>query len=401
MTACAPSRPMRDFQLRMTCATDRVRSTGGRLLLVVAFPCQALLMGCQPPPTVTTARKANGITVVLEEIAYPRDGGRGVSRQLHLKALGFPVNEKLGAMLFPEDSPCHAKAHVIDDVRILDDQTVLAFFTSLESPCGYGRLAKISMDGWKLKLTRIDLPTRISELEDRYAGSVRQFGFAKGQEVVYAYADGEEMLAALRDMKARWVFVTAVNGPDNMAVNVEAQRAFAVDLSDGSLRDLGLGEVVRVLRDGTVALVWRLVLSDPRRAYVEYRAVGLTDGKVLDVARMDLVCFEIASQELKEKESYDLANREHYAELERRLAVAAADAQRTLCPQDCAKGDNSPVAGTDRKDLILSARNYALSSVLTSEHVKADLNDAKLILTYSDQVRRKPNCRPQTESPAR
>lgn len=233
------------------------------------------------------AGNPDGIEIISDSRHYPTESGRHYYRTTRLRVRGRSVDaEEMSRSLFPnEHDVCASPFYTIRDIRLLQDGSALALFSKSEDEarCGKAQLARLSVAGSRLKTTRIDLSDVIDgtpSVRSRRAGvDTIVFGSPRGG---YGYVNTEVELRAQMDTSGTWVIVPLRHAQAEDESSVPPRETIAIDLRDLGAHSLGSGEIISFMENESIALMSVRDTGDPKDASVQFKAIRLTDGKLLD-----------------------------------------------------------------------------------------------------------------------
>ena len=278
-----------------------------------------LITGCGDagPPIVLMDK--NGFSVISEPYLTYGDSGSTTNYSLVIKANGREVDIwDLSRMLFSDNDPCGGHLYQISEFRKISDDSILAVFNNRGARCSDGQLVKLFMRNGRLQMLRLNFSPKKSGVDSGRKNGVYEARFWD----LYAMKMEKNMddIASLTHTQ-KWVSVTPdyFQYGDDPESNSNSKRVIAIKLFDLSRYELGKGELTRFVGDdeNPIALMKFKTQDDIPDAYVQFRAVRVNDGKVLDKMNFPLPCFFPVGEKANERVRGYIQNQQHQDSVQR------------------------------------------------------------------------------------
>lgn len=264
---------------------------------LMSGPLIATCVACATPDASTQIGVGTGgLEIVSDLHHYKRtEGDATYYRTIRLRLGHRDIDFRdVSNQLFPERNACASSFYRMSDIRLSPGGVALALFApSLPdnySICGKAQLVRLSVVDSKLKVERIDLSSVIDgepSIRNRRAG-VDEIYFGDPNRGGYGYSSRDAQVQAQIDSKEPWLLVPLRSAKAKGQRGDPPRDTVAINLRDLSIHNLGAGEVSLYEENNSIAL---MSVRNDRYAsvpYVQFKAVKLADGSMLDSVNMPL-----------------------------------------------------------------------------------------------------------------
>lgn len=369
------------------------------LLVILQSGCDSFFTDSAKRYPTVVLRNQDGFSVVSEQVTYSQETGSTVELgAFFFKLNGREIgNETISNSLFPEDSDCRSPFYTIWDIRLLPHNSVLALMSVTNPVCDIGRtfLVEISPGEKQLQVRRI--PIRIGGTEQQIDHNFFHRETPEGFR--YGYERHEERLAIQRSSQSKAVGIVTSES------QIAPQHMVMINLDTLSQTDMGEGAVDRLVAGGSIALM-RQAIGEGTSQGVEFKAVQIDDGKVVDHALFSNGCFRPVGLRAKDAamSSYGMLKMDEAAESGPPLessekATTMSDpnrenAQSSKIPDVYLSGKDIEFNSDDLSGLPLRASNSAIERMLLGKESRLDWNETtkRIEVTITDEIRKTTAC---------
>lgn len=341
--------------------------------LLIGIAAVVASLGCTETPhphkPFTVLRKAGEFSVISEEHYSEKAQWANYYFKIGTQVFG---NDTYSPRLFPPSSECHHPYYDVTDVRLSDDNAVIALLSAINTRCPEGsiHLATFDVDPiGQLRVRRLVPPSSVQ---------ITSLAFKRVDKegLRYGYEGHEERLAIQADPVPSVGILTTIRDDDTPT----KEGALAVFPKERRLVDLGEGYVVRALDDESV-LMQQPEGANPPSA-ITFKQVQLRTGNVLSSVRLTIADFRPASKELVEAVAARLSVIEGHDAGEYEYAIERG--------RQATKPSQSRV--TDFGAKTLPANALKASCIVIAEDIektaRAELIEGQLRVTTSQGIRR-------------